>query len=51
MERVVTWAFAMVVVTGLLAPQAEAQKSKQGGEAVLTPAAELRWDDVPGFPA
>lgn len=32
------------------APPAAAKEAKKGGNAVLIPASDLKWTDVPGFP-
>jgi len=45
--------FALVVVAGLstIASQARAaEKSKKGGTAILMPAGDIKWTDVPQFP-
>lgn len=41
---VLTWAFAS------LAPAVAAKEGKKAGSAVLMPAADIQWQDVPDFP-
>jgi len=53
MKKAVVVAFASVVVAGLsmITSQARAaEKGKKGGTAVLMPADEIKWTDVPQFP-
>ena len=52
MHKSIAAAFAMTLAltVSALAPQAVAKDTKKGGNAVLTPASNLKWSDVPGFP-
>jgi quercetin dioxygenase-like cupin family protein len=53
MVKSATWitAIGAAVVGALLlaAPAGAKEKAKVGGAAVLTPAADVKWADVPGF--
>ena len=53
MKKAIVVAFALGVVAGLstIASQAgAAEKSKKSGTAVLMPADDIKWTDVPQFP-
>lgn len=45
-----TAAFALTLAFMAAAPFAPAKEGKKGGTAVLMPAGDLKWNDVPGFP-
>jgi quercetin dioxygenase-like cupin family protein len=53
MKKAIVVALAVVIVAGLstIASQARAaEKGKKGGTAVLMPADDIKWTDVPQFP-
>jgi mannose-6-phosphate isomerase-like protein (cupin superfamily) len=52
MKKAIVVVFALVVIAGLaaIASQAGAAEGKKSGTAVLIPADELKWNDVPNFP-
>jgi quercetin dioxygenase-like cupin family protein len=50
MKKIIAAAFAMTLALAAFAPHAAASDRKQGGNAVLVPASEVKWSDLPGFP-
>jgi quercetin dioxygenase-like cupin family protein len=50
MRKTITTALALALAFGAFAPQAQAKDSKKGGRAVLTPAGDIKWMDVPDSP-
>jgi quercetin dioxygenase-like cupin family protein len=50
MKKIIAGAFVMMLVLTTFAPHAAAADSKKGGNAVLVPASDLKWSDVPNFP-
>ena len=50
MKKIIAGAFAMTLVLATFAPHATAADSKKGGNAMLVPAGDLKWNDVPNFP-
>ncbi len=50
MKKRIAAAFAMTLAATLFAPLATAKDAPKGGSAVLIPASDLKWGDVPGFP-
>ena len=50
MKKIIAGAFAMTLVLATFAPHAAAADSKKGSNAVLLPASDLKWSDVPKFP-
>ena len=50
MRKIIAGAFAMTLLLTVHAPYATAADSKKGGHAVLTPANDIKWSDVPNFP-
>lgn len=50
MKKIIAAAFAMTLALAAFAPHAAEKDGKKGGNAVLTPANDMKWSDVPGFP-
>ena len=50
MKKIIAAAFAMTLALAAFAPHAAEKDGKKGGNAVLVPANDLKWSDVPGFP-
>lgn len=52
MKKAIVVAFALVVVAGLstIASQARAAEKGMKGNAVIMPASDIKWTDVPDFP-
>src|SRR5512140_862277 len=50
MYRKFTTILAMALAAITLAPQAGAEAAKKGGQAVLDPAADMKWTDVADSP-
>lgn len=50
MKKIIAAAFAMTLALAAFAPHAAEKDGKKGGNAVLVPASDLKWSDVPGFP-
>jgi quercetin dioxygenase-like cupin family protein len=49
MKKSIAATFAMTLALAAFAPQSFAADAKKGGSAVLVPASDLKWSDVPGF--
>ena len=50
MKNIIAAAFAMTLAFAAFAPHAAAADGKKGGNAVLIPASDVKWNDVPDFP-
>lgn len=50
MKKIIAAAFTMTLALAAFAPHAAEKSGKQAGNAVLVPASDVKWSDVPGFP-
>jgi quercetin dioxygenase-like cupin family protein len=50
MKKNLTAGFALALAFAVFAPPASAKEGKKAGTAVLTPASDMMWSDVPDFP-
>ena len=50
MKKIIAAAFAMTLALAVFAPHAAGKDGKKDGNAVLVPAGDVKWSDVPGFP-
>lgn len=50
MKKLIAAAFAMTLALAAFAPHAADKGGKKGGNAVLQPASDFKWNDVPDFP-
>jgi quercetin dioxygenase-like cupin family protein len=49
MKKTIAAAFAITLALAAFAPHAAAADGKQGANAVLVPASDVKWKDLPGF--
>ena len=50
MKKSIAAAIAMTLSLSAFAPHTFAADAKKGGNAILLPASDMKWSDVPGFP-
>jgi quercetin dioxygenase-like cupin family protein len=50
MKKIIAAIFATMLALAAFSPHTVSAAGKKGGHAVLVPAGDLKWVDVPGFP-